>query len=174
MPFLLLIIFPVLELYGYYRFALAFSFWDAVLIGISSGVLGLFIMLTQGRAALLQLQVSLQGGQVPSSRIMHRVMMALGGFLIFIPGLVSDVMGIFLILPGLRHLIVFLFKLKLIKFLSRGNFRIFSGGFGAAGGFGTHGGFPGSDFPQEPRQERDAQVIDITALASQRQSKKDQ
>jgi UPF0716 protein FxsA len=169
MPFLLLIVFPVLELYGYYRFALAFSFWDAILIAMSSGVLGLFIMLTQGRAALLQLQRALQMGQVPSSRIMHRVLMAFGGFLIFMPGLFSDVLGILLILPGLRHLIVFLFKVKLTKFLSRGNFRVFSGGFGAAGGFSRAG-----DFPQEPPQEREAQVIDITALASQRNSKKDQ
>lgn len=116
-----------------------------------------------GKALLMEAQRNFSEGQVPDSKILHRVLMFLGGFLIFLPGVISDLLGVLLILPGFRHLLVIYFRIYLAKSINRGSFRFFKMG---AGGFAFRGGFGGSQGASDSQLERDAKVIDVEVLES--------
>lgn len=162
---LLLFLYPFAEIYAWYKFIEIYSFGDAFLLALTGGILGLSIMMMQGRIALLEIQSSFAKGQVPASKALHRGLIMFGGFLIMIPGLLSKPVGTLLILPGFRHLLALYLKIVFAKKLANGAFKVFSmggqnfGGFSA--GFGM-GGFqkPPSGFDiNESPVERD--VIEV-------------
>lgn len=162
MPVLLFLLFPVAEIYVFIKTCQMYSFADAFMMLFSAGVLGILIMYMQGRSVIMAVQKSFARGEVPGSSVMHSGLVFLGGFFLFVPGFLSDVIGICLILPGVRHLIVLYMRVMMAKGLARGSFKVFStfgNGFGAAGGFSAR---------QNP-VERDAQVVDVEALETSSQ-----
>jgi UPF0716 family protein affecting phage T7 exclusion len=151
---LLILIFPFAEFYVFYRFIDAYSFLDALLLVVLSSLAGVLIMKSQGKAALALFQQNLAQGKLPATKILHRSVIVVGGLLLFIPGIISDVLGILCILPGSRHLIVFYLKLMFAKGLLKG--QVFVSGFASrAGGF---------DQSSKTREERDVQVVDIEPI----------
>lgn len=155
---LLIILFPIAEIFLFYKFSQLYSFWDAILWVILAGALGALVIRIQGKSTLLLLQKELAQGKVPTNHIMHRSFVILGGILLFIPGFLTDILGVAAILPGTRHLMVQYLKLKVGKGLFKG--RVFTGGFG----FGNPGG--DFNFRRGPHatEERDAQVVDIEPI----------
>jgi UPF0716 protein FxsA len=136
---LLILIYPFAEFFAWYKFIDTFSFLDALLVVVTGFFLGLLIMMTQGRAALMQAQMSLAEGKMPGNAILHRGMIMFGGLLILVPGLLCKVAGFMLVFPGFRHISVWYFKWALAGKVANGSFRVFmSGGF--PGGFQA-GGF---------------------------------
>jgi UPF0716 protein FxsA len=175
---LLVLIYPFAEIYAFYRFIEAYSFFDAVFFVILSSAAGAMIVRLLGPSTLSLAQGELSKGRVPANKILHRALALIGGFLLFFPGIISDIIGVLFILPGSRHLIAFYIKHLIRKGIFKG--KVFMsgmgtpGGFGRTGGFGRSGGFNGDfgsqGFPrgpqgwEEPRTERDAQVVDIEPL----------
>lgn len=111
-----------------------YSFWDDFLFVFGSGVLGLFLLVLLGRNTISDLQVKLRSNQVPGSIIIHRTLLMIGAFFIFLPGVATDIFGVLLILPGLRHLVIWLGAGWLAKFVASGayhhiRFNQFGGGF---------------------------------------------
>lgn len=88
-----------------------------------------------------------------------------GGFLFMVPGLLSDFFAILFILPGTRHLLLWYLRGKLDKALKTGSM----GGIR----FQTNVFRRERGFPEERPVERDAQVIDIQALSSERKKSDD-
>ncbi len=166
---LLILLYPFAELYVLVKFIQAFSFWDAFLYALVSAGVGIVVLRLLGPATMSLLKNEMARGQVPAGKILHRGLVMVGAILLIVPGLISDVMGALLILPGTRHLAA----LYLARLFKKGLFngRVFVGGlggFGNPGGFRPPpGGFPPGGFPpgwEEPREERDAQVIDVEPL----------
>lgn len=164
---LLIVLYPFLEIYAFYKFIEAYSFVDALLLVILSGFLGSMIIRLQGQATLGLLQTELAQGRIPKGQILHRALVMLGGFLLFLPGIISDILGVLCILPGSRHLIAWYLKTLIQRGAFRGRF--FTSGFGKgfggsfSGSFGNPFGTSGVDLSEtsDLRVERDAQVIDI-------------
>lgn len=154
---LLILLFPFAEIYAFFKFIDLYSFLDAVIAVILSGLIGSVIMRLQGQSTVALFQSEVAQGRIPGNKILHRGTVFLGGLFLFIPGFISDVIGVLFILPGTRHLVVWYLKSLLAKGILRG--RVFMGGFGR-GGTRSH---PRPDW-QEPRVERDAQVIDIEPM----------
>lgn len=119
-------------------------------------------MAGQATVALLQRDVAL--GKLPANQVLHRSFIILGGFLLFIPGFISDIVGVCCILPGSRHILVWYVK----RMISRGLFkgRVFTTGFGFGhpGGFGNPGGFRTYESRPHTPHERDAEVVDIEPI----------
>jgi len=156
---LLIILFPIAEIFLFYKVSQAYSFWDALLWIIMAGGLGALVIRLQGKATLLLLQKELAQGKIPANHLMHRSFVILGGILLFVPGFLSDILGVAAILPGTRHLMVAYLKAKVARGLFKG--RVFTSSFG----FGA----PGGDFhfrhgPTAASEERDAQVVDIEPI----------
>ncbi|MBX2994246.1 MAG: FxsA family protein [Bdellovibrionaceae bacterium] len=158
MPLLLFFLYPVLEIALWWKFISNFGFGDAVLWCLLSAIVGFYIVRSQGSGAMEEFQRAAAGGTMPSSRIAHRILMSFGGFLLILPGVITDVAGALLVLPGTRHLIVWLVYKKLARTLMKGfasgggpgfSFTFMSGG--AAGGF------------SRPGPTSDPNVIDVEA-----------
>lgn len=182
MPFLILLLLPLAEIYAFTVFVQNYGFLNGLATLAISGFLGIFVMKSVGRAMVTDFQQSLAKGQLPSSQVLHRTVVVVGGLLLMIPGLISDVFGLICIMPGTRHLIVLYIKFMFAKGLlkaTRGFSFVFNGqNFGGAfknGGF-QNGPFGNSEFRQgrssdgqniydfDSRNERDATVIDVTPI----------
>ena len=156
-------LYPFAEIYVCISFVEAYGFWNALLLTMASGLLGLIIMMSQGRSALFSVQQDLAQGKDPSNRLLNQLLILLGGLLIFLPGIISDVVGLLLVLPGTRHLMLLLFKSTLLRQMSKGRIQVFSSGMNFGGSFGG-----------EVRVERDAEVIDVTPIEITHENKKPQ
>ena len=76
------------------------SWTVALLLGMS--LLGAWIIKREGRRAWLDLQRSVDNGQQPGREMVDSALILLGGLLLLIPGFVTDVFGILLVLPFTR------------------------------------------------------------------------
>ena len=108
-------------------------------------------------------------GQLPADNVLHRGAVMLGSVFLMIPMFITRVFAVFLIVPLLRHLSIFIFKTFIFKRLAKSRFAFvrtgspfgFGGGFG--GDFGRRGPGPHEDIHQ-PRQERDVEVVNIAPI----------
>jgi UPF0716 protein FxsA len=171
-PFLVLIlIMPVLEIWILVRVGSEFGVVNVLFALAAAMILGGGLAKAQGRYMMQTFQNSVARGEVPNARVFHSLLIFIGGILLFIPGFLSDAVGILMILPGTRHLLALWLRAKMTSQIRSGNFRAFSsvnfGGFGA--GFGFPGGSSGMN--RDPRdvspKELDAsqEIIDITPIA---------
>lgn len=164
------LLFPFVEVYLFYKFIQAYSFADLALYTLTAMVLGWAIMKLQGRQTFQQMQTQIMQGQTPNDKALHSAFVLLGGLLLFIPGILSDVFGVLCIMPISRHLLIAYFKKSIKKGLLKGNVRVFGNGFGMGTGGGTFrsGSFDPNHFRNMHREtsvERDAQVIDIEPIS---------
>lgn len=102
---LLLLLFPVLELYVFFQVSTAIGFFPALLLIIAGSVLGLMVVRVVGLATALRTRESMQRGELPAEQMFQGLMLAVGGGLLLVPGFVSDVLGVLLMLPPSRRLI---------------------------------------------------------------------
>ena len=97
-PFLLLfLLFPVLELFVFVKVSGAIGFFPALLLIIVGSMLGV--------ATALRARESLNRGELPAQTMLEGLMMALAGGLLILPGFISDVLGLVLLLPFTRKLL---------------------------------------------------------------------
>lgn len=75
--------------------------WTILLI-IASGMLGLWLLRREGGRSLRALRAAVQAGETPSRQIADAVLVLVGGALLLLPGFVSDVLGLLLVLPVTR------------------------------------------------------------------------
>lgn len=78
----------------------------ALLILVATSILGIFIVKSQGVRHIVQMQRKLQMGENPSREISKSVLLFFGGFLLLIPGFITDVVGAFLLIPPVQRLVV--------------------------------------------------------------------
>ena len=105
-PFLLLfLLFPVLELFVFVKVSAAIGFFPALLLIILGSMLGVFVLRIAGLATALRARESLNRGELPAQTMIEGLMLALGGGLLIVPGFVSSVLGLIMMLPLTRRLL---------------------------------------------------------------------
>lgn len=134
---LLLIALPFLELYTMVRFAAAAGVGGLLSLLLVSGLAGLLLM----RWARFSWTRQIQGGAPSSVSDTPRAAMQslasagwlwVGGLLLLLPGLISDVLGLLLVIPLTRHLL----RYALLRHVLAGaqvQFKVFGQGFSQAG-----------------------------------------
>ncbi|AJO80319.1 MULTISPECIES: FxsA family protein [Pseudomonas] len=104
-PFLLLfLLFPVLELFVFVKVSAAIGFFPALLLIILGSMLGVLVLRVAGLATALRARESLNRGELPAQTMLEGLMLALAGGLLILPGFISDVFGLLLLLPITRRL----------------------------------------------------------------------
>jgi UPF0716 family protein affecting phage T7 exclusion len=134
-----------------------YDFWDVFWAYTLPSVLGLMLFSMMGRSMLVGLQAGLQPGQLPADRVLHQVARIVGCVCLIVPLFSTRVLAVFLLLPGLRHLSLIFFKNFIFKRMSKVPFS-----FVRFGGNGS--GFQRGPFGEEPRHERDAEVVNVTPI----------
>lgn len=102
---LLFVVVPVAELIllGLIGDAIGFG-WTALGV-LLTGVLGARLVARQGRLVWREIMSRLQSGQVPSVELAHGAMVLVGGAFLITPGVLTDLVGLALMVPWFRELI---------------------------------------------------------------------
>lgn len=72
---------------------------------IGTGIIGVLLAKKQGIETLKKAQEQMKYGEVPGFEIVDGICILLGGLFLLLPGLVSDLIGLLLVLPFTRSLI---------------------------------------------------------------------
>ena len=102
--------------------------------------IGMWLLRAQGRAVMVRWQSNLNRGEIETDSLASGLSLLLGGFLMLLPGYVTDAIGILCFVPGVRFIIgnALLSRLHIAKVQNMFGAR-FAGGFAGTPeeGFGT-------------------------------------
>ncbi len=101
---LLLLIWPVAELLVAIAVAEAIGVVYTVLLLLASIPLGMWALRSQGGAAWRRLTAAVAEGRTPAREVLDGALILAGGVLLMIPGFITDVIAICLLLPPTRAL----------------------------------------------------------------------
>ncbi len=104
--FFVFVVFPAVELYVAVQVGQAIGFGWVLLLLIAGAVLGSAVMRRAGASWWSALRVEGTAGRLPDGRAAgDAAMLFLAGLLIFLPGFVSDVVGLVLLVPPVRRVL---------------------------------------------------------------------
>ena len=104
--FFLFLLFPLLELTVLIKVGGAIGVLPTLLLIIGSAVLGSLLLRVAGLATALRARERLARGELPEQEMLEGMLIALGGGLLLLPGFISDIMGLFCLIPFTRRLLV--------------------------------------------------------------------
>lgn len=145
MPFLvvLFIVVPILELYVIIQVGQWIGVWPTLALLFADAILGSMLLKHQGRGAWRRFNEALAARRFPGKEVADGLLIVVGGTLLLSPGFITDVFGIFLLIPPTRAI-----ARRVLKRLTIGRFMVVGMPGGARGPFGPP---PGAD----PRASRD-------------------
>src|SRR4051794_29769140 len=112
---LLFVVVPVVEIYVLIQVGQVIGAWWTVLLLVADGFLGSWLLKREGSRAWDALRVALDERRVPARELADGALVLVGGTLLVTPGFVSDVAGLFCVLPLTRPLA----RAVLLRWLSR-------------------------------------------------------
>jgi UPF0716 protein FxsA len=104
MPRLLLFVLalPFVELIAFSQVGELIGLWPTLALVLASMASGIAILRAQGYATLERAQLSLAKRENPLPQVMHGLTIMVAGALLVIPGFVTDVIAIALLVPAVR------------------------------------------------------------------------
>ncbi|MCH7751617.1 MAG: FxsA family protein [Planctomycetes bacterium] len=103
---LLFTIIPLMELWLFVQFSGAFGFWTTFALVIGTGMAGAALARWQGWQALERVRTEMRQGMLPAQAIGDGVLIFAAGLLLITPGVLTDVLGLSLLIPPLRKLVL--------------------------------------------------------------------
>ncbi|WP_424768077.1 FxsA family protein [Paenibacillus sp. sgz302251] len=122
--FVAFIVLPFVELWGILQVGDWIGGWTTFLILIVVGLAGAYLALAEGRKVWGEAQRQIQAGQMPGLSMLDGICVLAGGLLLLLPGFLSDMIGITLLLPFTRPFYRQFMLHWLEKRMRSGNFRI--------------------------------------------------
>lgn len=99
---LLFVVVPMVEIYVLIQVGQVIGAWWTVLLLIADGVLGSYLVKHQGGRAWTALRQALDERRMPARELADGALILVGGTLLLTPGFVTDVFGLFCVLPFTR------------------------------------------------------------------------
>lgn len=100
--FLLFTLVPLAELWLLFQLSGMFGFWTTIFVVIATGALGASLARWQGWRALHRVQTEMRQGMLPAQALGDGVLILVAGVLLITPGILTDVLGLSLLIPPLR------------------------------------------------------------------------
>ncbi len=102
---LILLGWPLAEIAGFVIVGKAVGLWITLALVVGTAVLGLSLIRSQGMQMLRQMSAEGRQGRMPASSMVDGAMIVIAGILLMLPGFLSDIVGIALIIPPVRKLL---------------------------------------------------------------------
>ena len=100
--FIAFLMVPIIEIALFIQVGGAIGLWPTLAIVVLTAVLGTWLVRTQGRLALGQLQKSFSTLNDPTEPLAHGAMILVAGALLLTPGFFTDAVGFALLMPPVR------------------------------------------------------------------------
>lgn len=100
----LIILMPILDLYILVKASQSMGFGPTILLIIATGIAGYYLAKSEGKLIIRDINRAMGEGRVPGDEILTGLSILVGGFLLLLPGIVTDIIGITMVLPGTREL----------------------------------------------------------------------
>ena len=104
--FLFLMIFPFIEIYTLIAIGGSIGAFNSMLWIFFSGIMGLYLLRNQGLKTLLDIQSKKSVFEPTADNFLKTIFTPIGGFFLLIPGFITDVIGIMVLLPITRIFIL--------------------------------------------------------------------
>jgi len=103
-PFLFVIFLavPLLEIAAFVLVGSRIGVLATLGMVLFTAVVGSVLLRVQGFGLLRRIQAEMDGGRVPGRELVHGAMILLAGFLLLLPGFVTDAVGFLLFIPAFR------------------------------------------------------------------------
>ena len=101
--FVLFIVVPILELMLIIQVGQAVGAWNTVILIVVDSLVGAWLVKHQGLGLLRKSKDRLRNGEMPSDEIFSGVAVLFAGALMLTPGFLTDVIGLFLLIPPIRN-----------------------------------------------------------------------
>ncbi len=144
---LLLVLLPVVEIFVLISLGQHIGWLPTIGLLIGAGLLGSALARFEGLRVMTEWQRALAEGRMPDEGIVSGGLVLLGGLLLILPGLVSDVLGLLLIVPFTRRLVARVVRRGFERRIRDGRLKV----------QGTHISYGDPD----PRRPAKDQVIDV-------------
>lgn len=138
MPILLVILFivvPILELYVIIQVGQLIGVVPTLILLLADALLGSWLLKHEGRGAWRRFNEALAARRFPGKEVADGVLIVIGGTLLLTPGFLTDILGLFLLLPPTRAI-----ARRVLKRLTIGRFMVVGTGGGPFGGPSGPGG----------------------------------
>jgi len=122
---LFLLLLPLLEIAGFVVVGREIGALATVGLVILSSVAGSVLLRHQGFGVMARVRTEMDAGRDPSRQLAHGAMIVLAAILLIIPGFITDIFAILLLLPPVRDFAWRLLKSRIVMATS------FSSGFSA-------------------------------------------
>lgn len=129
-PLVLLLLLPILEIAVMIQVGTWIGVGPTLLLLLAGGIAGSLLLKRQGLATLRRAQDSLDRGELPVGAVFAGFCVVAGAILLMIPGFLTDVVGILLLIPFLRDAAG---RWLLDRLRASGNFRVWTSQAGAPG-----------------------------------------
>ena len=103
--FLLFTLVPLAELAVLIWIGTETEWWLPILMVIATGVTGAALARWQGWRVIQRIREELRAGEMPASAIIDGVLIFIAGLLLVTPGVLTDLVGVVLLVPPLRSLV---------------------------------------------------------------------
>ena len=138
MPLLLILLFivvPVAELYVIIKVGELIGVLPTLILLLADALLGSWLLKHEGRGAWRRFNEALAARRFPGREVADGALIIVGGTLLLTPGFLTDIVGVFLLLPPTRAI-----ARRLLKRLTIGRFMVV--GMPGGGGRGAFGAPP--------------------------------
>lgn len=102
---LLLIVLPVAELALLIKTGQAIGVWATIGLVLGMAILGMLLLSRQSLTVFRKSLEAMSEGHPPVAHVMDGLFLVLAGFLLLLPGLLSDAVALLLLIPPLRRAI---------------------------------------------------------------------
>lgn len=119
-------IIPLLEIYLLLVLNQHAGLWPTVGIVVGTGILGAIVAHAEGARVLREWQRSLVRGRVPEEGVLGGVLILIGGILLVTPGVITDLVGITLLIPPTRRLVANVIRKRLEQKIQQGAIKVVS------------------------------------------------
>lgn len=97
-----LLLLPIIEIALFIKVGQTIGLWPTLGLVIGAAVLGALLLRLQGLAVLGQLRSNVDTGRMPARTIADAMMIGIAAIFLVIPGFVSDIVALALLLPPVR------------------------------------------------------------------------
>lgn len=142
---IILLLLPLLEIATFVIVGGAIGVLPTIALVVASAVLGAVLLRISGVGALARAQAELQAGRDPGQHLARAGMVAVAAVLFLIPGFLTDLIGLLLLIPPVRALI----------------WRVLKGRIAVSGRFASFGDGVSTGWPGKPDGKGRGPVIDL-------------